>query len=583
MHHTAARPLTYPRSWPKLPGWRLTAGLLALACSGGGPGSMGPPAGDALGEAGTGDQSQAGDSAGAPTDASSDALPAMSRRLVAGRVTLVGTPSTACNQPRAGGDRWCAFSQPGSARGKTALWVINLSKAVVGSVSCTGSGDSSCLRLTDDLWTGAPSSGPAHPFSHRFDGETLIFYSDMAARQDIYRGPIFAWRPGWIHSRQITGNAGFTCSAHARGDAVVCIENLQDTNLPLHFDLHAGRLGGEDLPLVSRIYPLGPNGENHWLVDFSPDDAHVAYSTGGPTATDPETLHVVSMSPGGARTTLATGASVWRISPDGKRIYFLRDYNHPHPLSTVDPSGVLSVADFPSGANATQLAPGVGAYVTLEQDGADRGVAFLDTLNAGSGAFKILRDPSNPAGAVTVATGVSEVQVSPDLRYSIISTLVSPDGTRDAHVIKNDGTGRCTLAGLATADFFGPAFLPGAGMVFWSDNIDLVTGAAEGWRANPDGCRDRNKFADSVDFWFSAGDLGLVYSDEARRSSATVRFAKLGSAAQWPEGGPVTIRTGVAPIYAPLAPDRNRVVFTVNDGSAEQGLYVYGPIGFGAP
>ncbi|HXI55291.1 MAG TPA: hypothetical protein VNO55_04500, partial [Polyangia bacterium] len=105
----------------------------------------------------------------------------------------------------------------------------------------------------------------------------------------------------------------------------------------------------------------------------------------------------------------------------------------------------------------------------------------------------------------------------------------------------------------------------------------------QGWRANPDGCTDKQKFADNVDFWFPVGDRGLIYSDDAPAATATLRYVKLGPQGQWPAAGPTTISTGVGRVYGLLEPDRQYVVYEVSGAGDAGGLWAYGPIGFGQP
>src|SRR5207244_3417958 len=141
----------------------------------------------------------------------------------------------------------------------------------------------------------------------------------------------------------------------------------------------------------------------------------------------------------------------------------------------------------------------------------DGGVSYLDHLRAGRGTYKVLRDSTKPATAVTVATGVYSALISPDLRFSLLETMVDPrNGTTDAIIIKNDGTGRCALQAGTTTDLYGGAFLAHSGLAFWADHINPATGIGEGWLANPDGCAGPRKFADAIDFWFPVGDDGLV-------------------------------------------------------------------------
>jgi hypothetical protein len=225
------------------------------------------------------------------------------------------------------------------------------------------------------------------------------------------------------------------------------------------------------------------------------------------------------------------------------------------------------------------IATQVGSYVLLGDGSGPGGVAFLDQLAAGKGTYKIVRDASKPTALVTVSQNVLTALVSPDQRYSLLQTTLGTSAdVGDAVIVKNDGTGRCALAMGPTTSLFGAAFLARSSRVFWADNVDPKTLEGEGWLANPDGCGEKMKFGDKVDFWFLSGDSGLIYSDAATNTSATLKFAKL--APQFPAAGATTIRAGVGRVYAPLGPDRNYIVYQIADGSADDGLYVYGPIGF---
>jgi hypothetical protein len=287
----------------------------------------------------------------------------------------------------------------------------------------------------------------------------------------------------------------------------------------------------------------------------------------------------------GKALTVGASLSQWDISADGKHWYFMRDYNYP-PRSgpVVDPSGTLVVADFPGAGNPDTLGTQIGSYIALDQGGTDHGVALLDHLAGGKGTYKLIGDLAKPTTVVTLATDVSSALVSPDLRFSLLTTQYdAANGTTDAVIIKNDGTGRCALASGPTTDLFGGAFLAHGGRVFWADHLDPKTGAAEGWLANPDGCADKQKFGEEVDFWFLAGDDGLVFSDTPTTSSSNLRFAKLAAGAQLPAGGPSTIKEGVGRVYAPLGADRDYVIFQIATGGADDGIYAYGPIGFHRP
>jgi hypothetical protein len=550
----------------------------AAGCGGGG--GSGADAGGA--DAGGADASDGGPEA--PPDAS------LSRRLIAGRARLVGTHTTACSQG-ASADHWCAFTLPGGVLGSTELWVIDTEKALSGTVACDGS-DTSCLRLTTTLWTGAPTSGVQHPFAHHFYGQTLIFYSG-AVMGDFFSGPILAWRPGWAAPRLLAAQAS-SCDGHPASDVALCVENeqIQAAIANPHFDLHAGRIGTDPLPLAATIYVSTVTNASQWSVAFSPAGDYLAYSTGGVVMTDPETLYVVKVDDVAApekHVTVGKGLSQWDISPDGKRWYYLRDYNYPPrrppPGTTpLDPSGTLATADFPAGGNEVSLAPQVGSYVLLGDSTVDRGVSFLDQITAGRGNYKIIPDLTKPTIVNTVTTGLLSAIASPDARFSYLQTSYDDvNQVGNALVIKNDGTGMCVLAAGNTSDLYGSPFLASAGQIFWADNIDPVTASAQGWRANPAGCAGKQKFADDLDFWFPVGDRGLIYSDAYTPTGVTLRAAKLGASAEWPQAGATTVRVGVGRIFAILEPARQYLVYEISSGGADDGLWVYGPIGFGQP
>ena len=73
----------------------------------------------------------------------------------------------------------------------------------------------------------------------------------------------------------------------------------------------------------------------------------------------------------------------------------------------------------------------------------------------------------------------------------------------------------------------------------------------------------------------------MIFSDMATANTSTLRFAKLGPGGQFPAAGATKVRDGIGRVYAPLGVDRNHIIFQIADGSADDGIYVYGPIGFG--
>jgi hypothetical protein len=489
-----------------------------LACDGGGSAAVDAAApGDAAA-----DTTIPADAAPAIADAPQPSAEAV--LLLSGRARLVGARSSACsNQVPATGDRWCAFSLPSRVLGRVELWAIDFSKALAGAVpKCDGT-DSGCVLVTDDLWTGRPDDGPVHPFTHRFDGDTLIYHARAGEIRKEYRGPIFAWRPGWPAGRQVSLTSGaYTCAAHPGAEVVVCIENVTtDPAAPIQFDLTAGTLGGARL--VTRITPTRPGTQlAQWRAAFSRAGNHFAWSTGGLTATESETIYAAKVADLGMAdrvVTIARNATRWAISADDKRIYFLRDYN-----VTGDPRGTLVAADFPGGGNETAVATAVAGFMVLSAGGVDRGVGFFTNARSGRADFKILPDVSNPSGLISVVSGVTGVlSLSPDLTHVVYAA--NADAVR---IAGTDGSGSgCLLGATPTLDFIGPVFSPGSSLLFWADQVD--PGAA-GFVASVD-CTNKRQFAERTDLWFFAGQSGLVYSDHATGQQATLMRAPLLSTA----------------------------------------------------
>jgi hypothetical protein len=524
------------------------------------------------------------------TDAAPMSMSAAGKRLVGGRAHVLGNINHSCSQPAGAGDRWCAFSLPGPAIGQTALWVINVTKAIAGTVTCDGK-DPSCIHLTDDLWAGMDPDGAfGYPTAHQFTGETLIYLGNVPAGGGFYEGPHFAWRPGWTAGKQLSAKA-ITCTAHLLTDAVFCLENAQPGTFSPTIDLHAGRAGTSPLPPVATIYRYTATDSLQWAATLSPLGDYIAWSGGGPTAMDPETLYLAKIDEAGMadkHVTVAKGVSQWDISGDGKRWYFERDYSYPPSNSIVPPTGTLATADFPSLANEKMIAPAVQTYFTLDQPGTFQGVGWFDGVTAGHGTFKILKDPSNPASAVVISAGASGANVSPDLRYTLIETASAKAGSEplnDAIIVNNATMARCTLVMAPTiSTSFGPTFLPGGSQLFWADAVDPTTLSAQGWMANPDGCTGKTKFSDKVDFWLVAGNQGLLFGEPAATANKwNLRAAKLGPGGAFPMSGATTVASDVDLPFGTVGSDRNFIIYGVFKGDADDGLYAYGPVGFASP
>jgi hypothetical protein len=514
--------------------------------------------------------------------------------IVPGRARLVGTHFSACSNavPASGnGDRWCAFTLPNRQIGFTDLWVINVTKALAGAPpKCDGT-DPNCLLMVPmgstngtQLWTGQPMQGPIHPTTHRFDGDTLIFHALAPDNLDQYEGPIFAWRPGWGAPKKISGDKAYSCSAHFTAETFVCIENLS-TTMPLQFDLTGGKLAAP-AQLIKHIIPFRAGTmTSQWRAALTRDGSTIAFSTGGLTTTDRETIYYAKFDAPTQVTMAKAGASRWSISADGTKYYYLANYNYD---TMGAPAGTLTMADFPSGANEVILAPMVGAAQVLAEGDVDKGVGFFDSVIAGKATYKIMRDRNNRTAITTVVTNIGGVlAISRDMKYLYYYKDFDQDNgvTTDSWIVKTDGsqamTGGCSLTTTLESDQFGAPFTRSGQLVFWADNIDQIDGVGEGWVATPEGCANRRKFSDKMDFWFLHGDDGMVFSDEGVLDYATLKHVTFPGGNT--VGSPTLVQKQVNRIYA-IVPNFESIIFTiVNSAAANDGLYSYAKVPFKGP
>jgi hypothetical protein len=505
------------------------------------------------------------------------------RALATGRARLVGDTLSVCSNQTTGSfsaDRWCAFTLPYRLPGRTELWVINATKAIAGTpVKCdpnAPTADPNCKLLTTELWTSQPTDGPAHPETHRFDGDTLVFHAFSSSTLDPYVGPIYAWRPGWPEPRQLSqGTRAYTCGAHFGAELALCIEDLTDV-APLQFNLTAGPLGG--LKTMARITPTRPGTQSsQWSVTLTRAGDHVVFSTGGPAREQTEALYVVRTADiaGAATITptkVADNISRWRLSVDGKQIFYLRNYNY---STEGDPSGNLMVADFPSLMNERMLAAKVGLFQVLS-DGTEtnRGLGMFQDVVINKGNYRIMRDVAMPAALATVATGVSSITLSRNLDYAWFSKEIDVNvGLTDAWIARTDGTGTpCQLTSSIQGALFGSPFTPNSRMVLWVDRVDTTDGVGEGWYSPVEGCgaASRKKFADRIDYWFADGNEWLVYSDGGVFQTSDLKVAPTPGGNTI--GAPTVVQQSISRLFG-IVPGFQALLFSISGSAGSDGLY----------
>ncbi|HXU79952.1 MAG TPA: hypothetical protein VN914_01055 [Polyangia bacterium] len=497
-------------------------------------------------------------------------------KLVNGPLGLVGRTTTGCSsgvaKPGISADVWCAFYRAGG-QGGTELWVLNVSKAAARPVACDGASPE-CLRLTTNLWTGDPLFNAAHPGIHGFEGDTLIIYADasVSGANDAYRGALKVWRPGWTTARTMTSPQGYLCHGNAYAPVAHCLDNVVEKEKNYELDLLAGSLAGSapgPLQKADHIATLGAKGQIMWSAAFSPDGAWFLYSSPS-EAGDTEVLRLAPATDGGVGPPreIRRGASRWLVAPDSKKLYFLDGYNY---VDTA-PAGALTMVDFPAIAGAAVLQPNVALYTPLGGVGEpDRGLGYLQDVSKGDGTFRILRDRAQPAGAVTIESGVNEFLISPDLRYTFVAKPNTAAGPTSL-VVSNEGKGSCVL--MEGRPIYSQAFAPDAAALYWAQDSDSGF-TIEGWYAPLDGCVDRRRRFSEDLAYLAPTKSGLVYADsDPDRQTMTLKFAPLVGGAL-DSGGVVVVQER---IDLSIARGGARfVVFTVSRGDAT-GLYAYGPL-----
>jgi hypothetical protein len=306
---------------------------------------------------------------------------------------------------------------------------MNVSKAIAGaSIQCEENGDD-CFRLSSNLFTGSHFPGPFHPFDHRFDGDTLIFYAEVAPNTpQPYVGPVWTWRPGWRRPRQISTSNGGLCFAHARAPAAYCIDamvSVKDPNsilgIPIYheLDLLAGSVEDPSLgPLPKAEHLVAVDAAMlAWRARFTPTGGLFAYSHVPPGELH-EVLKVVRTVDVGRSDpfTVAVDASQWEIAHDGAAVYFLRGFDRSLGLSA---AGTLMLADLPFGLKPVELQPAVASFELVgASEGVfsdvDKGVAFYNHAPMESWTFSVMLDRTWPTDVTLLGRKPYNAQISTD-------------------------------------------------------------------------------------------------------------------------------------------------------------------------
>jgi hypothetical protein len=509
-------------------------------------------------------------------------LPAPARhRIASGALQLVGRGDTACSQPPAGGDIWCAFARLGPGNLSAEIWAVNVTRAMAQNVSCDSPGPF-CKLLTSTAWTHVPLFASAFPAIDEFAGETLFVYGNTAAPSgmsgDPFVGPISAWRPGWAEPRRISSDRAYACGGPPGGAVAYCLDNVVQGKRNTEFDLLAGPLSPSaagPLPSVGRLSALGSNGQVMWGVGFSPGGEDLGFSSPSADGTTEVLRTIKTAEVGrGMPTELLSSAARWQLGSDGRKVYYLKDFNYAD--RNDHPAGALTVIDFPGGGGAQTLQKGVGDFVALGQPGqAAQALGFLQDMFGGFGTLRLLRDLAHPEQAATVDTEVEDFTISPDLRYGYVYKPAGASGP-ESLVVRTDGATRCRLATRPGGLPYLVTFIDSAPVVLFIE--DDANGIAQGWYTNPESCDEKHNFAGNMALLVPIRG-GILYGEQDPTGrTMSLKVAAIAGDGTLPGDGGTLLEAAVDPQLA-IAGGRS-IVYTISDfgDAASQGLYVYGPL-----
>jgi hypothetical protein len=496
-----------------------------------------------------------------------------SKQVLPGAITLIGSgPDSCTNQTPAPGDRWCAFTKPGSSLGFDELWVINVTKAAAGTAIKCDTTDANCLRLTSGLFSENTQSGVSYRI-HGFDGDTLIYYAELGPTAvNSFVGPVYGWRPGWARGHKLTSDTGVVCNGHPTAPVAVCFEGAdQSVQGQLSFELHAGVISASDtapLPLVEKVLTAAQNdadGVRKFQADMSEDGAWVAWSA-RLKADGPEVLKAQKIGNDASRLTVATDVSRWSISPDQKKWYWLKKFNYDVNGSE---SGTLEIASFPAGDGVATLAEAVGDYSTA----GTKGVLLRAGMTQFVGELKLMADRDAPTALKTFDKSVlGVIAQSDDGAKALYVKDVSFDQLVDLYVNSTTNTVPCTLSsdtiGIPAGDF-----VNAGNLVAWA-RFNELTNKIEGLFTTVGDCFSR-KYAVNIAGWQPVSDEGFVYQDEFNEDGldeATLRYSKVENHIL-PSPGAV-VQTRASAVYSPLLPSMDAVVYTVATHTSADGLYI---------
>lgn len=501
------------------------------------------------------------------------------RRIISGAVKFIskGSPCSFDSDPKA--EVWCAILRPSVLQlGSSALFVVNISKAMAGTaVACgTAAGDPNCLMLT-----GGFEEDDTHKAA--FQGSTLVYY-------DLTGAP-YAWRPGMLNGRRLvtissdTGNT-HDCVAAPRGDAVACLQDVPAVILPTggapgagasatatFSDLLVGHAGAT-APLLEKIETVVSGDTNDSLPRSSfhfvgPMADRIAWSTpvqpGGA-----EVLKVQVVGDEASRQVVATDVSRWVTSPDFTQWGWLSAFNYDRSA----PSGTLQAAPFPGGEAPITVRENTAAFSFVK----NHGMSILDDTG---GLFGMV-DVASKAALVPLDSRVlGVIAVSGEGHLAYVKSFDFIFSLVDLFVQKYDGSGTgCSLdrnEEVPYGGLLGARFLPNSAALLWArvtnlDTTDDRLKAAGKFTRTAD-CVTQTVASDVV-AQGTLGQDGISVSDSFDGASGTLSIRGLAGTGDMlaPEDA-MLVQTRMDSSLS-LYPLLHVLVYTVNIGESADGLYL---------
>ena len=537
--------------------------LFVVGCGGGS--SSKPDAGGTGGGSlgGTGLNADGGGLTGGGGSTSVTVPPTGTTILKGPQLALLDLGAPCTNEVGATGDRWCAFMDLSGAT-NAALFVVNVTKAVGGTPVTCAATDPNCLNLTGTF--GEDDNHPA-----LFNGDTLVYYDGLT-------GVPYGWRPGMTAGKAlatIDSDADAFCTPAAKGTAIYCGRVLPtamqtDPMNTVLVDILAGHL--ESAPLAKVDTVIGASSADmsvgHFQVGFPISGGEtIAWSARG-TTTGPEVLKMQTMGNDASRATVASGVNAWSVSPDGARWYWLTG------VSETTGVGALQSAPYPAGTGPAAVA----SNVLMFDFPTPTSLALVDMAKN----LTYFADPAGaPAGSTSLDTGVASF-LSFDGKGTIayVKTIVrNTDGSvkgSDLFVKKTDGTA-CTLTSATDAfplDFSYTGSSKGAAWV-----QQTIVAAAPKYTRFSD-CMKMTVPADSkFVFTRSLGDRGIIYLDgyDSTAGVATMKVKALAADGALSADPETVVSGAVGSLMVTPSGGDDLIVYTVNGGSNDDGVYVWKP------